>query len=108
MNLSKLNDKQLNTLLTDIQKEIKTRSAQTKAQKELDALAKKYGAATIKKLASSTKATRTRKKSGKVAPIYRNPDNHQQTWTGRGRSPAWVAEAEKNHGGREALKISNQ
>ena len=26
----------------------------------------------------------------KVAPKYRNPANPEQTWTGRGVSPAWV------------------
>lgn len=28
---------------------------------------------------------------GKVAPKYRNPADSQQTWTGRGRMPLWVA-----------------
>ena len=27
----------------------------------------------------------------KVAPKYRNPANEQETWTGRGRSPLWLA-----------------
>jgi len=25
-----------------------------------------------------------------VAPKYRNPDNHSETWSGRGRKPKWV------------------
>lgn len=25
-----------------------------------------------------------------VAPKYRNPENPEETWTGRGRSPKWV------------------
>lgn len=28
------------------------------------------------------------------APRYRNPDNPEQTWSGRGRRPHWVHEAE--------------
>lgn len=28
----------------------------------------------------------------KVPPKYRNPADKTQTWTGRGRTPAWVAE----------------
>ncbi len=28
------------------------------------------------------------------APRYRNPDNSEQTWSGRGRRPRWVHEAE--------------
>ncbi len=41
------------------------------------------------------KATAVKKSSRagiKVAPKYRNPANPNQTWTGRGKSPAWVAE----------------
>lgn len=36
-------------------------------------------------------------KSGKptsrkpVAPRYRNPENQQETWTGRGKQPRWLA-----------------
>ena len=29
---------------------------------------------------------------GKVAPKYRDPANAENTWTGRGRMPKWVAE----------------
>ena len=32
-----------------------------------------------------------------VAPKYRNPDNPEQTWTGRGRQPTWVKEALKKY-----------
>lgn len=28
-----------------------------------------------------------------VAPKYRNPANHLQTWTGRGKQPHWVRDA---------------
>ena len=30
-------------------------------------------------------------KNTKVAPKYRNPENPEQTWTGRGKAPAWIA-----------------
>lgn len=46
------------------------------------------------KPAKAGKATRGPKKGAlagkKVAPKYRNPANPEQTWTGRGVSPAWV------------------
>jgi DNA-binding protein H-NS len=66
------------------------------------ALAKEAGltAADIAKALSaakppkSAKAPRAGKKGAlagkKVAPKYRNPANPEQTWTGRGVSPAWV------------------
>ena len=33
----------------------------------------------------------TRRKSGKVAPKYRDPEYKRLTWTGRGRMPRWLA-----------------
>lgn len=46
---------------------------------------------------SKPKKTNVRKspsahKLGKVAPKYRNPANPQETWTGRGRQPKWMAQ----------------
>jgi DNA-binding protein H-NS len=32
---------------------------------------------------------------GKLVPKYRNPDNDQETWTGRGLKPLWLAAAIK-------------
>jgi DNA-binding protein H-NS len=26
-----------------------------------------------------------------IAPRYRNPNNHEETWTGRGKSPRWLS-----------------
>ena len=46
-----------------------------------------------KKVASKVRRTTSKKKSkkrGKVAPKYRNPENSDETWTGRGRKPLWV------------------
>lgn len=31
------------------------------------------------------------KKAGKSKPVYANPDDTTQTWTGKGRQPNWVA-----------------
>ena len=33
---------------------------------------------------------------GKVAPKYRNPDNDNETWAGRGLKPRWVTAAIKS------------
>jgi DNA-binding protein H-NS len=33
---------------------------------------------------------------GAVAPKYRNPDNHAETWAGRGLKPRWMAAALKS------------
>jgi DNA-binding protein H-NS len=43
--------------------------------------------------ARGRKLVATSKLAGrKVAPKYRNPADKTQTWTGRGRMPAWAAE----------------
>ncbi len=42
---------------------------------------------------AAKKTARKNPTAGKtVAPKYRNPANSAQTWTGRGKSPTWVAE----------------
>lgn len=41
--------------------------------------------------AAGTKPAKARKTLGKVAPKYRNPDNTEETWTGRGKQPRWLA-----------------
>lgn len=34
------------------------------------------------------------KKASTVAPKYRNPENHEQVWSGRGKPPLWIKDAE--------------
>lgn len=36
-----------------------------------------------------------KRKKAKVAPKYQNPEDRRQTWTGRGRTPRWLAEKVK-------------
>lgn len=45
-------------------------------------------------------------KGAKVAPKYRNPSNHEQTWSGRGVSPTWV-QALKAEGKLDSALIVN-
>lgn len=53
--------------------------------KEIEARAKKAGIDLSKLLKSDKKA------AGVVAIKYRNPNNHSETWTGRGIKPRWLA-----------------
>ena len=54
--------------------------------------------AQIKALAASVGVTveiheankKQKRKGAKVAAKYRNPDNAEQTWTGRGMTPKWM------------------
>lgn len=45
------------------------------------------------------------KRAGTVAPKYVNPDDPTLTWTGRGRKPRWVLEAQENGKSLEDLLI---
>jgi DNA-binding protein H-NS len=44
------------------------------------------------------KAGAKKSAAGSVAPKYRNPADPAQTWSGRGRQPAWFAAALKRRG----------
>ena len=37
-----------------------------------------------------------RRKTGKVAAKYRDPENKRNTWSGRGRMPRWLAQKTKH------------
>lgn len=47
-----------------------------------------------------------RKAGSSVKPKYRNPETGA-TWTGRGRSPAWITEAESKGQSRDVFLIEN-
>lgn len=51
----------------------------------------KQGRTLRKRKGSSAKSTVPAGARAKLAPKYRNPANAEQTWTGRGKSPLWVA-----------------
>lgn len=44
---------------------------------------------------------RTAAKRGKAPPIYRNPENARQTWSGKGEAPDWFS----SHPDPETLRI---
>ena len=57
-----------------------------------------------KKVAKAGKPAKTAKAVKKVAPKYRNPDDQQDTWSGRGRKPLWmVAQLKKGKKAEEFL-----
>lgn len=75
-----------------------------KAKQEILALASKYGIEV--KFAGSAAAPKAGKtKRGTVAAKYRHPENSALTWTGRGRSPVWVAEWKAKHGSLAGVTI---
>lgn len=107
MNLSKMSNPKLESLLANIRAELKRRKEieknRVKALKELKALAEKYEMS-VSEL-TGVKKGRGAGKRGKVPPKYRNPTDPSQTWSGRGRTPKWVLKAERKPGGRKKLEI---
>ncbi len=95
--LKRLGVAQLNALKAEIQKELARRKRQDTKEEKLLArfrkMAEKEGISLDRLLAAkTTKKTPVKKtrRGGKVAPKYRNPANKSETWSGRGRKPAWV------------------
>jgi DNA-binding protein H-NS len=89
IDLKKLNQAQLNELIQRAQtrKQEINRENASKVRAKLAALAKAEGF-TIEELFG----TRGRQGKGtrrKAKPKYRNPADHVQTWSGRGKRPRW-------------------
>lgn len=100
--LEKLSLDELLALQPKIAKEIDGRRSadRAKAQKEILALASRHGLAVqFSDGGTSPKSAKAKKAKGTVAVKYRHPQNSGQTWTGRGRSPAWVLEWKSSHSG---------
>lgn len=104
MDLSTLSLNELRRLQSKIDAEIRRRSDITRREllKKIQKMAAEEGlslsdiipAATNDSPAATNKARRSAKgsgkKTGKVPPKYRHPDDASLTWTGRGRKPLWV------------------
>ena len=92
-----------------IDKAIESKRSETrnKAIEELRQVAEKNGF-DLKELVggSSGRSKKTSsRRTGKVAPKYRHPDEPDVTWSGRGRQPKWVAEYEKKNGSLAGITI---
>ncbi len=85
--LEKLSLPELIQLQKDLVGHIKQRQKTERValRKQMEELAKQSGF-TFDEVASASKA----RKTITVRPKYVNPQNAEQTWTGRGRRPKWV------------------
>ena len=102
IDISGLSKSELIALGKRVERAIEAFDAQNlaRARKEAQRVAREYGVS-VEDLTgtapapakSKAKQKSKPKRRGKVAPKYRNPGDASQTWTGRGRQPAWVAEA---------------
>lgn len=102
--LSDLTIDQLEALVPAAEARIK----EIREQERLRALAKLDEVATSLGLSKADLARhygKSRKKTSRAAPKYRNPANLSETWTGNGRRPAWVEEHLRQGGSLEAVLI---
>ncbi|WP_293572793.1 H-NS histone family protein [Phaeobacter sp.] len=88
LDLNAMSRKELLQLQIDVEKalkdaEVRERSEALKAAQDAAA---KFGFS-LEEIAGAARATT---KKNKAAPKYRNPENPEETWTGRGRKPHWV------------------
>ena len=90
ISLDKLSLEELKTLRKDVDKAIAgfAEKKRQEAKKALEDVAAKHGMSLDEILGGTAK----RKKS-KAAAKYRNPEDPSQTWSGRGRQPAWYKAA---------------
>lgn len=110
LNLSDLNQKELDTLITQAKRRkatLKKRKPIATVRSRITSQAKAEGytieelfgigtARTTAPRKAAKKAARKGRKLGKVPPKYRNPANRDETWAGRGKQPRWlVAEIAK-------------
>ncbi|MCF6430783.1 MULTISPECIES: H-NS histone family protein [unclassified Leisingera] len=88
LDLSAMTRKELLQLQSDVEEALRTAELRERqeALKAAEEAAAKYGFS----LDEIAGASRQGVKKNKAAPKYRNPSNHDETWTGRGRKPHWV------------------
>ena len=101
--IESLNSKQLAELIEAASGKLAAKKQEEKAavKAELEALAKERGF-TIEELFGTGKAKAPR---AKVEPKYRDPENPENTWTGRGRKPKWLVESLEDGVGIEKFQI---
>ncbi|PYE84764.1 H-NS family nucleoid-associated regulatory protein [Pseudoroseicyclus aestuarii] len=94
IDLDALSRQELETLRRDVDKALSTAADRDRkrAIAAMEKAAAEYGYS-VSDLAGGTSATR-KKTGSKTPPKYRNPEDPDQTWSGRGRKPRWIVEAE--------------
>ena len=105
--LSKLSLDELLSLQHQLAAEIEGRQSaeKAKAQQEILSLASRYGIEVKFAGAAAAPAKAGKSKRRSVAAKYRHPENSALTWTGRGRSPIWVADWKAQHGSLDGITI---
>lgn len=88
LNLTEMSRQDLLQLQTDVGDALK--SAEQRDRLEALKAAKQAAAEFGFSLEEISKDVRPADTRSKAAPKYRNPENPEDTWTGRGRKPHWI------------------
>jgi DNA-binding protein H-NS len=93
MDLQEMNLTELKQLRRDLDRAIASYAQRqmAEARVELEARARELGFTLAEVAAASTSSAKRMRPA--AAPKYRNPQNPEETWSGRGRKPRWVTEA---------------
>ena len=114
--LKQMTRKQLEKLRTDVDAALKALDAKDRkaALKAAEAAAKAHGFKLKELTGDAAESPAPRKPRAKraasdgrakVAPKYRNPNDPEQTWSGRGRAPGWMAAYLETGGQKDDLAI---
>ncbi|MCB1804912.1 MAG: H-NS histone family protein [Candidatus Competibacteraceae bacterium] len=91
INLSDLSVEDLEKLVNDVEKEVerKKKTQVRDIRQQMEKLASSVG------MTPEQVLNFEKRKSAKTVgePKYRNPNDPQQTWTGRGKRPGWFVDA---------------
>ncbi|MBF0131995.1 MAG: H-NS histone family protein [Magnetococcales bacterium] len=101
---------ELVTLSADIDAIIKKKRREKSKQirSQMNDLAKVAGYESIEEFIENQTGRMTRSDKGlKLPPKYRDPQNHDQTWSGKGPTPKWLRAYENNGRSREEFLINN-
>lgn len=103
MDLRSMSLSELKALAKKVEKAIDRHESRrvNDARKEMEKVAKSFGVSLNEVMGADAVAKPGRKKKPgpkpkpktKAKPKYKNPDDASQTWTGRGRQPAWYKAA---------------
>lgn len=93
IDLSPLSVEELNALIAEAQQLIKAKrkSSIKQARAKIEQMAAELGVTVEELLTVKAEGSADAKTRKKVEPRYQNSQNAEETWTGRGKQPRWLA-----------------
>ncbi len=100
IDLNELSLEELVALKGDVEKQISKiqRVKKSDILKKMNALAKEAGYSSVADVVEGSGRKPRADKGIKLPPKYRNPEDPDKTWSGKGRAPQWVLDYERKKG----------